>query len=238
MRNIVAITKREFASYFNSPIGYVVLILFLGISAWLFFSNFFAERTATLDPFFGQLPLLFLFFIPALSMRLWSEEKKLGTLELLLTLPIRPTEAAIGKFLGGMGIILLALVLSVSLPITVSIFGKLDWGPVVGGYVAALLMGSAYLALGMFVSGLTENQVIAYLLGALSGLGFYLLGTDVVVDHVPYWLAPWAMNLSVSYHFESIARGVIDSRDLLYYAAFAVFFLTLNVKTVDLKRWG
>jgi ABC-type transport system involved in multi-copper enzyme maturation permease subunit len=238
VRNVIAITKREFASYFNSPIGYVVLILFLGISSWLFFSGFFADKKASLDGFFGQLPLLFLFFVPALSMRLWSEEKKLGTLEFLLTLPVRPTEAALGKFFGGLGIILLALILSLSLPITVSMLGTLDWGPVVGGYVAALLLGSAYLALGLFVSGLTENQVIAYLLGALAGLFFVLLGTEVVVDFVPNWLAPWVLNLSLSSHFQSISRGVIDSKDLLYYAAFAAFFLTLNVKAVELKRWG
>jgi ABC-2 type transport system permease protein len=238
MRSVVAITKREFASYFNSPIGWVVLILFLGISSWLFLAEFFQRQTASLNGFLSWLPYLFLFFVPALSMRMWAEERKLGTLEFLLTLPVRPIEVAAGKFLGGLGIIFLALLLSGTLPITVSLLGKLDWGPVIGGYLAALLMGSAYLALGLFVSGLTENQVIAYLLGALSGLFFILLGTDLVVGRLPHELAPWALYLSISYHFESISRGVIDSRDLFYYVAFAAFFLVLSVRAVELRRWA
>lgn len=238
MRSVLAITKREFRSYFNSPIGYVVLILFLGVSSYLFLSSFFLEQTASLNAFFGMLPWLFLFFVPALSMRLWSEERKLGTLEFLLTLPVRPVEAAIGKFLGGLGLLFVALVLSMTLPVTVALLGKLEWGPVVGGYLAALLLGSAYLSLGLFVSGLTENQVIAYLLAALSGLFFQLIGSELVVGHLSEALAPWALNLSLSSHFSSVARGVLDSRDLVYYAAFAAFFLLLNVRAVELRRWG
>ena len=153
MRNTWAILQKELRSYFNSPIAYIVIILFVGFTNWLFFRSFFLAGRAVMRDYFMTLPLLFMVFAPLITMRLWAEEKKLNTRELLMTMPIRDTEAVIGKFLSGLFLMTVMILLSLPLAISVSSLGNMDWGPVIGGYIGAFLMGAAYLSIGVFISG-------------------------------------------------------------------------------------
>ncbi|MEW6746985.1 MAG: Gldg family protein [Planctomycetota bacterium] len=229
MRNVCTLAAKEFRSTFRTPIAYVIIALFLAVMGWLFFyyHPFFQAGEASLRAFFGELPLVFLFFIPALTMRLWAEERKVGTIEILLTLPLRSWQVVLGKFLGALALIASMLALTFPLPVVVFYLGNPDPGPIIGGYLGAIFLGAAYAAIGLFASGLTENQIIAFLLGVV--LGFFLFILDFAGLHELFpSLAEVLERLSLRHHFQSIGRGVIDSRDILYYLSVIGLFLVMN----------
>ena len=237
MTNITAILKKEFRSYFNSPIAYIFITFFLGISSWLFFRGFFLINQAEMRGFFGLMPWLFLFFVPAVTMKLWAEEKKLGTVEILMTLPIRDYEVVIGKYLASYALLAVTVLLSLVLPLSVSILGNPDGGTILSGYIGLLLMGGAYLAIGLFASTLTENQIIAFILGSIACFGMLIIGEDIVLFNAPNWLFPIFSYLGLGAHYSSILRGVLDSRDILYYLSVIGFFLTLSSISVESRKW-
>jgi ABC-2 type transport system permease protein len=237
MSAVTSIFRKEFRGQFSSPAGFVFLIAFLVLSAWLFFRIFFIAGQATLRPFFSFMPWLFLFFVPAAAMRAWAEERKLGTDEILLTLPIRDWEAVLGKFLAGLAFLALAIGLTFPLAIAVSALGNPDPGPMIGGYLGLLLMGAAYLSIALFASSLTENQIVAFIVGITLSFVLFIVGEDIVLIAVPQWLAPVLRYVGLGQHFASITRGVIDSRDIVYYLSVIGFFLYLNVKSVESRKW-
>lgn len=237
MNNIKPIYKRELSAYFNSPIAYIFISVFLIVGNWLFFQNFFLVNQASLRQYFGLLPWIFLFLTPAITMRVWAEEKHSGTEELLLTLPVRDVEVVMAKFLASLTFLSLALFLSLSIPISAASLGNLDWGPVIGGYFGGVLLGATYLSLGLFISSLTRNQIIAFVLGLAACFLVFIIGADFVTSSMPGWLG-WLFNFfGISSHFYNIARGVIDSRDVIYYLCFIGFFLWLNIKSVESRNW-
>jgi ABC-2 type transport system permease protein len=237
MSNVFAIARREFQGYFNSLIAYVFLVIYLLLTNWLFFRVFFLNGQANMRLMFDIIPWVFLFFVPAITMRLWAEEKKIGTMELLMTLPVKDGEAVLGKFTAALGLLGLALALTFPLPVIVSTVGNLDWGPVFGGYLGSILIGAAYLAIGVFISSLTENQIVAFILSVVGIFALYMIGSDIVVFSLPSSMAPIMEYLSLGTHFESIGRGVIDLRDIVYYLSVIVFFLYLNVRSIESRKW-
>ncbi len=239
-RQITAIIRKELNSYFGSPLAAIFLGTFLAAVLFLFFTieTFFARGIADVRPLFRWMPLLLIFLLAALTMRQWSEEQRSGTQELLLTLPVSPMALVLGKFLAVMALIALALALTLPLPITVSLIGNLDWGPVAGGYLAALLMAGAYAAIGLFVSSRTDNQIVALILTVVVGGLFYVIGTDGVTSFVGGRISQVLWALGTGSRFESIQRGVIDLRDLAYYLSLTGIFLTLNAISLDAVRWS
>lgn len=234
---VKTIFLKELAVYFNSPIAYIFTAIFLVVSSWLFWQDFFLVGQANIRNYLSLLPWLLLFLTPAITMRLWSEEKRMGTLEILLTLPVRDSEVVWGKYLSSLAFLLFNLILSLTIPITVSLLGSLDWGTVAGGYLGALFLGAAYLALGMYISSLSKNQIISLLVAIVANFVFYIIGSGYVVDLFGAWLASIISFVGLSSHFSNIAKGVIDSRDLIYYLSFIGLFLFLNIKSLASRHW-
>ena len=234
MKNIWLMTKKELASYFNSPVAYIVVCVFLLITGWLFFQQFFLAGEASLRALFAIMPMLFMFFAPAITMRLLSEERKAGTMELLVTLPLRSADIIVGKFLAACGLLSIATLLTLPYPISVAFLGQLDWGPVFGGYLGCLLLGASYLALGTFCSAVSRNQIVAFIIGLALCFAVFIL--DKIVMFFPPFMSGILQSLSTDYHFRNIARGVIDTRDLLYYASFITTFLMLSVYSLESER--
>jgi ABC-2 type transport system permease protein len=237
MDNILAIFKKEFKSYFISPIAYVFITVYLAVSNFLFFQSFFLINQADMRGYFQLLPWIFLFFVPAITMRSWSEEKKVRTLELLLTWPVSDIQVVAGKFLAAFGFLLVVILFSLTIPITIILIGKPDIGPMVGGYVGALLMGGAYIAIGMWVSSYTENQIIAFILGVVGTFVLFIIGNPFFTMAAPQVFIPLLSYLGLANHFDSIERGVIDSRDIIYYCSVIGFFLFLNVQSIASRKW-
>ncbi len=237
IRTIYILFKKELAAYFNSPIAYIFIGAFLVVGNWLFFKNFFLLGQASLRGYFVLLPWLFMFLAPALTMRLWAEEKKMGTIEFLLTLPITNWQAVLAKFFSAVAFLAITLGLTLSLPLSVARLGSLDFGPVIGSYVGAILLGGAYLALGLFVSSLTRNQIIAFILALAACFLLFIVGEDFVISGIPKALVPVAQFVGLGQRFANIARGVIDSRDFIYYASLIWFWLWLNVKALEGRKW-
>ncbi len=240
MKQVLAITRKELAGYFGSPLALIFLGAFVGVTLFVFFwlDAFFARGISDVRPLFQWMPLLLIFLVAALTMRQWSEEQRSGTLEMLMTLPVKPWQLVLGKFLAVMSMVALALALTLPLPITVAMLGNLDWGPVVGGYLAALLLGAAYAAIGLFISALTDNQIVALILTVLLGGIFYLVGASSVTDFFGESVGGLMRSIGTGSRFESIQRGVIDLRDLVYYLTLAGTFLLLNIHAIERKRWG
>ena len=240
MRQLLAITRKELAGYFGSPLALIFLGAFVGATLFVFFwvDTFFARGISDVRPLFQWMPLLLIFLVAALTMRQWSEEQRSGTLEMLMTLPVRPWQLVVGKFLAVMSMVALALALTLPLPITVALLGNLDWGPVIGGYLAALLLGAAYAAIGLFISALTDSQIVALILTVLLGGVFYLVGTGTITDFFGESVGGVLRDIGTGSRFESIQRGVIDLRDLVYYLSLAGAFLLLNMWLIERKRWG
>ena len=242
MRNTLIIFRRELASYFASPLAYVFIVIFLVLAGVLTFDagNFFGRGQDDLRPFFSFHPWLYLVLIPALAMRLWAEERKSGTIELFLTLPIRMGEAVVGKFLAAWCFAGIALLLTFPLWLTVNYLGHPDNGVILASYVGSFLLAGAFLAIGACVSAVTKNQVIAFVVTATIAFVMTLSGTSVVLGLVRGW-APEAViraigAMSVAGHFSAIARGVIDLRDATYFLSIIVAFLAANAILVDLKK--
>lgn len=240
MKQTLAITRKELNSYFSSPLALIFVGAFLALVLLSFFwiDTFFARGIADVRPLFRRLPLLMIFLVAALTMRQWSEEEQTGTLEILLTLPVKPAQLVLGKFLAVMSLVIIALALTLFLPITVAAVGNLDWGPVVGGYLATVLMASAYAAIGLFVSSRTDNQIVALILTVLACGFFYVLGSPAVTDFVGGTATAVLRAIGAGSRFESIERGVVDLRDLVYYLSLTVAFLVLNAASLDSKRWS
>jgi ABC-2 type transport system permease protein len=239
MKNAFTIFKKELRSYFSSPIGFVFIIFYLLVSNAFFFfvQDFFKVGQVSMRGYFAALPWVFLFFVPAISMRLWAEEKKMGTVELLLTMPLKEWEVVFGKFLAAFGFLAITLIFSLTIPISLAYLGKPDYGVIVGSYVGALFLGSAYLAIGLFISSLTENQVVAFIISL--AVIFVLL----LVGIAPVWLNALGSIVAVCEyvsllsHFNNVTRGVIDSRDVIYYGSVIVLFLYLNIKNIEARKW-
>ena len=242
MNNIRAIFKREFAAYFATPVAYVFIVIFLFLmGVFTFYIGAFYERNqADLEPFFRFHPWLYLFLIPAIAMRLWSEERKTGTIELLMTLPIPPYQAVIGKFLAAWCFTAVALVLTFPMWITVNYLGAPDNTVILASYIGSLLMAGGFLAIGSCISGITKNQVIAFVVSVVICFLFLLSGFPLVLDFFRSWAPQAVVNAIASFsfltHFESIKKGVIDIRDLIYFLALISFWLYVNVVVIEAKK--
>ena len=236
----IVVARKELRAYFGSPLALIFVGVFLAVTFFVFFwvDTFFARGLADVRPLFRWMPVLMLFLVATLTMRQWSEEQRVGTLEILLTLPVHRLHLVLGKLLAVLALATLALALTLILPITVSILGDLDWGPVIGGYVATILMASAYVAIGLFVSARTQNQMVALIVTVLISGILYLVGTGDLTDFAGEGLATVFQSIGIGSRFESIERGVIDARDFIYYLSLATIFVTLNVVSIDMKRWG
>ena len=231
--HIFTIARREFTAYFTSPIAYVYLITFLVVVNWLFFRGFFLIGQADMRSFFSMMPWIFLFFIPAVSMGKWAEERRQGTLELLFTLPIRDIDIVIAKFFAALALIITALFLTAPLFLTVLFLGNADLGQMLCGYTGLILLGSAYLTVGLFISSLTESQIIAFIAGVALSFLLLILGTPMLTGGASNILSQAMQYMGLAFHFESIGRGVLDSRDLFYYFSVTGLFLFLNLKVLE-----
>lgn len=241
MRQIAPIFKREFLGYFRSPVAYVFLIVFLLASVGLAFfaGGFFKAGIATLESYFTFHPWLFLFLVPAVGMRLWSEEKRTGTVELLFTLPVTTLDAVIGKFLAAWLFLAIAILLSFPMPITLGYLGDPDWGVIVSGYVGSILMAAGYLGVCSLMSALTKNQVISFVLSVFICVVLALLGTSMFTSFMtgflslPVPVADLVANFSFLTHFEAFTKGIIDPKDVVFFVSLMGFTLFLNVVALE-----
>jgi len=215
MRQVTHIFKRELKVYFVSPIAYIVISIFLLVTGWFFFTTFFLFSQANLRNFFSLLPITFSFVVPAITMRLFSEELNVGSYEILLTLPVTFLEVVLGKFLAAVVFLMAMLIPTLAYPVTVALLGQLDWGPVFGGYMGAVLLGAAFAAVGLFASSLTRNQIIAFIIGM--AICFSLTLIDKMLFFLPQSLLGFLQYIGADYHFQNISKGIIDSRDILYF---------------------
>lgn len=232
---ILAIFRRELRSYFNSPVAYVVIVVFLVIIGWFFTSNLFLMNIASLRVVFELVPLVLLFFVPAITMRLLAEERKSGTLELLTTKPVRDSEIILGKFLAAWILLAAALLPTLLYVLTLALLGSPDPGPILTGYLGLLLMGAVAIGIGLFASSITENQIVAFIIAFLILLILFLM--DKVLMYVPEGLASTIEFLGIDYHFGNIARGVIDSRDVLYFLSLLTFSLCCATVSLERRKW-
>nr|WP_319491222.1 ABC transporter permease subunit [uncultured Desulfobacter sp.] len=223
MTPIKTIALKEFKDYFISPIAYIVISLFLIVTGWFFFSTFFIYGRADLRDFFALLPITFSFFIPAVTMRMFAEEKNVGSYESLLTMPVSFTHIALGKFFAATAFTAAMLLPTLSYPLFISFIGTVDLGPVAGGYIGAVLLGGAYCSIGLFASALTRNQIIAFIIGC--AICFTLTIMDRMLFFVPESLVPVVQYLGANAHFTNISKGIIDSRDLIYFASVIFIFI-------------
>lgn len=217
MRQVVHIFRKEFSTYFVSPIAYIVITIFLLVTGWFFFATFFLFNQANLRTFYTLLPVIFAFVIPAITMRLISEEINVGSAEILLTMPVTFRDVILGKFFASVALVGAMMIPTLAYPLTVSFMGQLDWGPVVGGYVGAIFLGAAFSAVGLFASALTRNQIIAFIIGL--AICFTLTLIDKMLYFLPQSLLGVFAYLGADFHFQNIAKGIIDSRDILYFVS-------------------
>jgi ABC-2 type transport system permease protein len=238
VRPVLAVYRKELRAYFVSPIPYVLLVLFAVFVTWWTFERrwFLIYRQANLDALFDGLPLAFAVVVPAIAMRLWSEEARGGTLETLMTFPARTRHLVIGKFLAAWTVIAACLLVTGGVVLTASMLGDLDVGPAVGGYVGAMLLGGAFLAIGQWLSGLTRNQIVAFLLALVACL-FLSVFLEGVADAVAGPAGELAGSLSIATRFRAIGRGVVDLRDVAYFVSCIGFFLYLNAESVENRRY-
>ena len=242
MNIVLALFRRELRSYFSTPVAYVFIVIFLMLmGAFTFYLGGFYERgQADLRPFFNFHPWLYLFLVPAISMRLWAEERKSGSIELLMTLPITPWQAVLGKFLAAWAFTAIALALTFPIWITVNYLGEPDNGAIVTGYIGSLLMAGGFLAIGACVSAFTRNQVIAFVISVVVCFGFMLSGFPMVLDVFSGWLPQFVIDgiasLSFLTHFANISRGVIEFRDLVYFGLVIGTFLYANTIVLGWKQ--
>ncbi len=240
MHNIKNIARKEFASFFSTPAAFIFFGAFLAVNLFVFFwvETFFSRNIADMRPLFQWMPVLLIFLVAALTMRMWSEERRAGTLEFLLTAPVSTLDYVLGKFLACMALVSIALLLTLPLSITVAFLGPLDWGPVLGAYLATLFLAAAYTAIGLFVSARSENQIVSLIVTVLICSFFYLLGSEGLTSLFGNQAGEYLKLLGSGSRFESITRGVIDLRDIYYYLSLVGVFLTLNVLALEKIRWA
>lgn len=231
MRQALCICRKELNVYFTSPVAYIVIAIFLIVTGWFFFSTFFLFNQATLRNFFRLLPVVFAFVVPAVTMRQFAEELNIGSYEILLTLPLRFADIVIGKFMASVAFIAAMLAPTLAYAVIVAFLGALDWGPVIGGYIGALLLGAAFSAVGLFASALTRNQIVAFIVGL--AICFVLTLVDQMVFFLPHAFLQTLAYLAADAHFENIARGVLDTRDIIYFLS--VCFIGLYATLLVLK---
>lgn len=242
MRNLGTIFKRELGSYFATPLAYIFIVIFLVLSAVFTFylGGFYESGQADLNPFFNFHPWLYLFLVPAVAMRLWAEERKSGTIELLMTLPVSRTDMVLGKFLAAWVFVGIALLLTFPIIITVNYLGAPDNGAIITGYIGSWLLAGGYLAIGSCMSALTKNQVIAFIVSVVACFVFIVSGFPLVLDVFSGWAPQWLLDaiasLSFLIRFDAISKGVLDLRDLLYFVSLIVVWLLATAIVIDLKK--
>jgi len=241
MNRTLSIARREFLAYFNSPIAYIILSVLLFAVGLLFLqmSGFFLVNEATMRSFFNSFhhPMfpVFPLFAAAVTMRLIAEEKRQGTFEVLVTLPVRDAEIVLGKYLASVAFLVVVLVLTLGFPITISMAADMDWGPIIGGYVGLLLLGSAYLSIGLLASSLTEHQIIAFFTAVV--ISFFFFYVNYATTFVPGSLASFLQYISFTYHFNNLARGVVDTRDVFYFLSIIVVADMGAILALKARRW-
>ena len=236
MRNILPIFRREIFAYFYSPMAYIVITVFLIITGWFFTSEMFLSNESSLRSVFGIIPFIFIFFVPAITMRLLSEERKSGTIELLFTMPISDMEIILGKYFAGLGLIVVGLLFTLPYSLTIIILGEPDVGMLITGYLGLVLMGASYVAIGIFASTISKNQVVAFIIAFMIIFFLWLINKFLMLIPPPF--IPILQYLSIDYHYENIGRGVIDSRDLVYYLSLVVFMLSLAKLSLESRKWS
>jgi len=241
MRGFWSVFKRELKGYFSTPLAYVFLVIFLFFSSFIpFQKNFFEMRVASLELFFETMPLLFIFLVPAMAMRLWAEERRSNSIELLFSLPVTVTQAVLAKFFACWAVLILALILTCPMVFTVAYLGDPDWGPVITGYLGCLLLTGVYLAIGSFFSCLNRNQVIAFVLSVVTCAVFLYAGSPTVMDYLSGFLSAGLVatveNLSFLSRFESFQRGVIEYRDVGFFVLLAAGWLWANVVALNERK--
>jgi ABC-2 type transport system permease protein len=242
MNQVLAVFKREFAAYFATPLAYVFIVIFLfAMGAFTFYvGRFYDNGIADLSVFFGYHPWLYLFLVPAVGMRLWADERRTGTVELLLTLPVPIWATVLGKFLAAWAFCGVALLLTFPIWITVNVLGDPDNGVIVASYIGSFLMAGGYLAISAAVSASTDNQVIAFVVSVAVCFLFTIAGAALVIDFFQVWAPVVLVNTISSFsfltHFQAITSGVIDLRDLIFFASLITLFLAVNVVLIDLKK--
>jgi ABC-2 type transport system permease protein len=235
MSPALVISRREIRTYFNSPVAYIVVTVFTAITGYLFFTQLFLEKQAELRQLFSFMPFLFMFMVPAVTMRLLADEKSTGTLELLSTMPVRDWEVVVGKFLAALALVGTAIGLTLVFAVSVRLLGPLDRGPAIGGYLGLLLMGGAFVAIGVMCSAFTRNSIIAFIAAFGVSFALYLFGR--LTQFMPEAIQPVISFLSIDGHFESIGRGVIDTRDVIYYLSVIGTCLLLATTALESRRW-
>jgi ABC-2 type transport system permease protein len=236
MSKVIPIFRRELFAYFNSPMAYIVISVFLIFTGWFFTSQLFLANDSSLRSVFNTIPFIFIFFAPAITMRLLTEERRSGTIELLVTLPLSDLEIVLGKYLASLGLLVAALVFTLPYAITILVLGKPDAGMLVTGYVGLVLMGASYLAVGVFASTVSKNQVVSFIIAFMIIFALFLLDKFLAV--MPSPLVPILQYLSIDYHYNNIGRGVIDSRDVMYYFSLVVFMLALAKLSIESRKWS
>lgn len=235
MRTMLAITGREFKAYFNSPVAYFVITIFLLMIGVLFFIPFFSQDRVSMRDFFSLAPFLFVFFIPAITMRLIAEERRSGTIEMLITMPLRDVDVILGKFFASLLLLVVALVLTMPYAFTISSFGDLDWGPVMGGYFGLVFLGSACLAIGLLASSWTENQIVAFVISLF--LIMFFMTVDRFMIFLPSPIAAVFEYLSFGAHFQNAARGLVDSRDMVFFLSVTLLGLFFAFRSLESRQW-
>ena len=232
--------RKELSGLFSSPTALIFMGAFLGVCLFTFFwvETFFSRNIADIRPLFEWMPILLIFLMSAVTMRMWSEERRMGTLEYLMTMPVKPVRLVFGKFLACWGLALAALAMTIILPLTVCLMGPLDWGPVVGGYAAAAFLAAAYAAVGLYVSSKTDSQIVSLLVSTLAGAALYVIGSDLLTAFVGNKGSELLKLFGTGARFSSITRGVLDIRDIYYYASLTAVFLALNVYSLETLRWS
>ena len=240
MGALLTIWRKEFNAFFASPAAWLFLGTFLVASLFIFFwaEAFFARNIADLKPLFQWMPILLIFLVAALTMRSWSEERRSGTLESLLTAPVSTLQLVLGKFFASLSLVALALALTLFLPVTVAMMGPLDWGPVIGGYLASLFLAAAYIAIGQYMSSRTDNPIVALILTVIVAGVFYLIGSRTLTSLFGQTLSSVLSWIGTGSRFDSITRGVLDARDLYFYLSIVGVFLALNLYTLEKVRWA
>ena len=241
MRDIGVIFRREMSAYFQSPIAYIFIIVFLVLTTLFYTNGFFLAGVADMRDFFGTLPLFLLFFIPALTMRLWAEDQRQGTFELLMTLPMRPSHIVLGKYLAGLLFYCVALAGTLTIPLTLAWIGAPDLGAIFCGYLGAVMLGGLFLSVGIFVSGLLKDQITAFVLALLACAFFVVIGTQFSVAVLDGWIPNLGTFLSqafsVATHFDGIQRGVIGVDDVVFFVSLSSVFLFLNAYSLEGRKY-
>jgi len=236
MRNLIIVYLKEMKSYFNSPMAYIFLVIFAIINGYFFTRTFFLFDQSDMRSLFNIIPLVYLFFIPAVTMSLISREKNLGTMEVISTLPLKDIDFVVGKFLAAFSLVVTGLLVTLIHFFTLTQVGtNVDYGAVFTGYLGLALAGAVYSSVGTFASSITDNQVVAFIIGIFIVLVFFLM--DKMLMFVPVYLTGIIQYLSVDYHLSNISRGVIDSRNLVYFASVVGFFLFMTVRILEIRKW-